>query len=97
MQQIPKLHVGQRINDTFDSIKDLVHKEWYLGDKCDGLGFDGVVITGSDMKAIAFRIQVKIRHSGEFKLADLEKIVNKMETMATTALDAYKATGLSKE
>ena len=49
------------------------------------------------MKAIAFRIQVKIRHSGEFKLADLEKIVNKMETMATTALDAYKATGLSKE
>ena len=25
MQQIPKLHVGQRINDTIDSIKDRVH------------------------------------------------------------------------
>eukprot|EP01036_Dinobryon_divergens_P035981 gene35981-46732_t len=94
MQPIPKLHVGQRINDTFDSIKDRVHKEC-LGDDCDGLGFDGVVITGSDVKAIAYRIQVKIRHSGEFKLPDLQKIVNMMKNMTATALDAYKATGLT--
>lgn len=40
---------------------------------------------------------MKIRHSGEFKLPDLQKIVDKMKNMTTTALDAYNETGLSKE
>ena len=41
---------------------------------------------------------MKIRHSGEFKLPDLQKIdVDKMKNRTTTALDAYNETGLSKE
>ena len=93
MQQISKLRVGERISESFDEIKDRVYKE--LLNTRDALGFDGVVITGSEIESIAHRIQVKIRQSGELKQDELRKTVNRMKAMESVARAAYEATELS--